>query len=57
MTFEPILGAATFQVEGYMVHGQFRGESLTPFFYDDDVPLEARMMRALDVIETGLRVR
>ncbi|WP_058765737.1 EAL-associated domain-containing protein [Exiguobacterium chiriqhucha] len=43
VTFEPILGAATFQVEGYMVHGQFRGESLTPFFYDDDVPLEYQL--------------
>ncbi|MDX5981463.1 MULTISPECIES: EAL-associated domain-containing protein [Exiguobacterium] len=43
VTYEPILGAATFQVEGYMVHGRFRGESLTPFFYDDDVPLEYQL--------------
>lgn len=43
VTYEPILGAATFQVEGYMVHGQFRGGSLTPFFYDDDVPVEYQL--------------
>ncbi|WP_214829064.1 EAL-associated domain-containing protein [Exiguobacterium algae] len=43
LTYEPILGAATFQVEGYMVHGRFRGESLTPFFFDDDVPLEYQL--------------
>lgn len=43
VTYEPILGAATFQVEGYMVHGRFRNESLTPFFFDDDVPLEYQL--------------
>ncbi|WP_034815773.1 EAL-associated domain-containing protein [Exiguobacterium alkaliphilum] len=43
VTYEPILGAATFQVEGYMVHGQFRGDSLTSFFYDDDVPVEYQL--------------
>lgn len=41
--YEPILGAATFQVEGYMIHGQFRGESLTSFFYDNDVPVEYQL--------------
>ncbi|EPE62983.1 EAL-associated signaling domain protein [Exiguobacterium sp. S17] len=43
VTYEPIFGAATFQVEGYMAHGHFRGESLTPFFYDDDVPVEYQL--------------
>ena len=43
VTYEPILGAATFQVEGYMVHGKFRGESLTPFFFDEDVPVEYQL--------------
>jgi len=47
VTYEPILGAATFQVEGYMVHGQFRGDSLTSFFYDDDVPVEYQLIHII----------